>query len=68
MSNRHLKLYLIKSKLIYIWEDGDINFLKKYKWDLDGVAQWVEHSPANQNITSSIPNQGTCLSYGPGPQ
>ena len=35
---------------------------------LAGVAQWVERQPANQRVTSSIPNQGTCLGCGPGPQ
>ena len=34
----------------------------------EGVAQWLEHWPVNQKVTSSIPSQGTCLSYGPGPQ
>ena len=32
-----------------------------------GVAQWVEHGPANQRVSSSIPSQGTCLGCGPGP-
>ena len=36
--------------------------------DLAGVAQWIEHRPANQRITSSIPSQGTCLGCRPGPQ
>ena len=35
---------------------------------LAGVAQWLEHQPANQKVTSSIPSQGTCLGCGPGPQ
>ena len=35
---------------------------------LAGVAQWIEHWPANQGIASSIPSQGTCLVYRPGPQ
>ena len=26
-----------------------------------GVAQWIEHQPANLNVASSIPSQGTCL-------
>ena len=33
-----------------------------------GVAQWTEHGPANQKVTSSIPSQGTCLGCRPGPQ
>ena len=35
---------------------------------LAGVAQWIEHGPENQRVTSSIPSQGTCLGCGPGPQ
>ena len=36
---------------------------KSTEWDLAGVAQWVEP----QNITSSIPGEGTCLVCGPDP-
>ena len=32
------------------------------------VAQWIEHRPANQRVTSSIPNRDTCLDCRPGPQ
>ena len=32
-----------------------------------GVAQWIEHRPANQRVASSIPSQGTCLGCRPGP-
>ena len=35
---------------------------------LAGVAQWIEHWPMNQTVTSLIPSQGTCLGCGPGPQ
>ena len=28
---------------------------------LPGVAQQIEHWPANQRVTDSIPSQGTCL-------
>ena len=35
---------------------------------LVGVAQWIEHWPVNQRVTSSIPSQGTCLGCRPGPQ
>ena len=34
----------------------------------EGVAQWLEHWPVNQKVTSSIPSQGTCLGCGPRPQ
>ena len=35
---------------------------------LAGVAQWIECWPANQRVSGSIPSQGTCLGFGPGPQ
>ena len=35
---------------------------------LAGVAQWIEHWPVNQRVTGSVPSQGTCLGYAPGPQ
>ena len=36
---------------------------------LTGVAQWAEHWPVNRRrVTGSIPSQGTCLGYRPGPQ
>ena len=35
---------------------------------LDGVAQWIECQPENQRVNSSIPRQGTCLGFKPGPQ
>ena len=35
---------------------------------LAGVAQWVEHQPANGKVEGSIPSQGTCLGCGPDPQ
>ena len=35
---------------------------------LAGVAQWIEHRPANQGVAGSIPGQVTCLGCGPGPQ
>ena len=41
------------------------------KWSdipLASVAQWIRGWLVNQKITGSIPNQGTCLGCGPGPQ
>ena len=38
--------------------------LKKKKSALAGVAQWIEHQPANQRVAGSIPSQGTCLGCG----
>ena len=34
---------------------------------LAGVAQWIEHWPVNQKVTSLIPGQDTCLGCGPSP-
>ena len=42
-----------------------VNFV--FQLALGGVALWIEHGPANQRVTSSIPTQGTCLGCGPGP-
>ena len=35
---------------------------------LAGVAQQIEHQPEKQKVTGLIPDQGTCLGCGPGPQ
>ena len=34
---------------------------------LAGEAQWIEHQPANQRVTSLIPSQGICLGCGRAP-
>ena len=44
------------------------NQVKNHWLALAGVAQWIEHQPVNQRVTSSVPSQGTCLGCGPGPQ
>ena len=41
---------------------------KRGLFALAGVAQWIEHQPANQRVASSSPSQGTCLGCRPGPQ
>ena len=41
-------------------------FLKKER-ALVGVAQWIEHQPANQKVAGLSPSQGTCLGCRPGP-
>ena len=38
--------------------------LKYRTTTLGGVAQWIEHWPANGKVSSSIPSQGTCLNCG----
>ena len=35
---------------------------------LTGMAQWTKCLPMNQRVAGSIPSQGTCLGFGPGPQ
>ena len=47
---------------------GAQQLLSEAVWALAGVAQWIEHQPSNQSVASSIPSQGTCLGFGPGPQ
>ena len=44
--------------------EGEKRHLKANSVALAGVAQWIEHRPANQSITSSIPSQGSCLGMG----
>ena len=39
---------------------------KNNKMALAHVAQVTERQPVNQNVTSLIPSQGTCLGWGPG--
>ena len=50
-----------------VGEKVDLKTNKK-QTALAGVAQWIEHWPANQRVTSSIPSQGTCLDCRPGPR
>ena len=41
---------------------------RQRKRALAGVAQWTEGQPVKQSVSGSIPSQGTCLGYQPGPQ
>ena len=64
---------LVHARAWMSWKDMQLRRdegydLKKERQALAGVAQWIEHWPANQKVTSSIPSQGTCLGCGPGPQ
>ena len=54
-------LYLISS-FLPLWLDNIVNIA------MAGVAQWIEHQPANERVASWIPCQGTCLGCRPGPQ
>ena len=38
-------------------------FFFKKQGALAGMAQWLEHPPANQKVAGSIPSQGTCLGF-----
>ena len=42
--------------------------IKNVIYALADVAHYIAHRPVNQRVTSSTPNQGTCLYCGPGPQ
>ena len=44
------------------------SLMLKMKGAPAGMAQWIEHRPANQGIEGSIRSQGTCLGCGPGLQ
>ena len=35
---------------------------------LAGVAQWIEHEPENQRVSSLVPSLGTYMGFGPVPQ
>ena len=48
---------------IHIWKQ---NNKASRKYTLAGRFQWIEHQPANQRVTSSIPSERTCLGCGPG--
>ena len=52
--------FLIKLIVIFI--------IKTLQHALAGVAQWIEHQPANQRVTGLIPSQGPCLGCWPGSQ
>ena len=55
----------------YLHELSKIRTKSHFKIELSApadVAQWIEHWPVNQRVTGSIPNQGTCPGYRPGPQ
>ena len=55
--------------LKFLWVDKGIGRKKTVlkRTALAGVAQWIEHGPANQRVAGSIPSQGTGLGCGPGP-
>ena len=50
------------------WTYPRVRIKKKEHEALAGVAQWIERWPVNPRVADSIPNQGTCLGWRPGPQ
>ena len=59
-------------KLEHLRNDGSHRWKNRAKTKahsaLAGVAQWMEHRPANQRVAGSIPSQVTCLGCRPGPR
>ena len=45
-----------------------LSWLIKTVFAVAGVAQWIEHQLANRKVAGSVPNQGTYLGFGSGPQ
>ena len=41
---------------------------KKKPSAMAGMVPWTECRPENQRVAGSIPSQGTCLGFWPGPQ
>ena len=41
---------------------------KKKPSAMAGMVPWTECRPENQRVAGSIPSQGTCLGFRPGPQ
>ena len=39
-------------------------YINHKKFSYAGMAQWIEHRPANQRVAGSIPNWGMCLGCG----
>ena len=59
------KLYMLSNQISSFY--GFIVQLKKFYYPaLAGMAEWIEHQPANQKVTGSIPGQSTCLYCRPG--
>ena len=60
---KHLFMYLLAMYMSSLKKN-----LLKFFAALVGVGQWIEHQPANQRVTGSIPSQDTCLGCRLGPQ
>ena len=69
-TNSSFKEYMLGTWYVQGWSKLGLQLFiwKKTCRALAGVAQWIEHSPANQRVAGSIPSQGMCLGCGPGPQ
>ena len=54
-------VFLFDNVCILYNELNTFRNVKSLEVALAGVAQWIEHLPANQKVTGSVPCQGTCL-------
>ena len=62
-------MYINVTLLIVLQYVRVLGFLSRFiDAALAGVAQWIEHGPANGKVSGSIPSQGTCLGCEPGPR
>ena len=52
--------------MISVWRSKRNSIRNHMHSALAGVAQWTQHLPMDQKVSSSIPSQGTCLGFGPG--
>ena len=58
----------IEHPVILTFPKTKITFEREEISALLGVAQWIEHWPANWEVAGLIPSEGTCLGCRPGPQ
>ena len=72
MKQRRMHVVAMSSQFLsaisYVRYTEVLLFISNIFIALTGVAQWTECRPSNQSVTGLIPNQGTCLGCGPGPQ
>ena len=50
-----------ESQKSYIWRKWEYHQIETIA--VTGVSQWLGHPPTHQNVTYSIPSQGTCLGW-----
>ena len=54
----------VNVKAVTFHSESPFSECVKYLWALAGVAQWIEHWPANQRVISLIPSQGSSCAVG----